>query len=202
VSTTESSQFPYTFQVIEREVKLRFESADAARAAVAQLGATLHRGRRLQDDRLLDRDEHTLRSRGCALRIRRDGDVTVLTFKGPVMPGSMKMREEIETSAGDADVLTRIFEELGFEGRFRYQKYREDYRLAGVMVSIDETPIGTFVELEGDEAAIADAAARLGRGPADYVLGSYRTLFLEYRQAQGIVADGGDEAADDMVFNA
>jgi adenylate cyclase class 2 len=188
--------------VIEREIKLRFESAAAAREAVARLGATPFRARRLQDDRLLDRDDEVMRSRGCALRIRRDGDATVLTFKGPIVPGAMKMREELETSAGSADMLARIFEALGFTARFRYQKYREDYRLDGVIVSIDETPIGTFVELEGDEAAIAAAAARMGRGPADYVLGSYRTLFLQHRQAHGLPAGDDGAAAGDMVFDA
>jgi adenylate cyclase class 2 len=181
--------------VIEREIKLRFESVDAARHAVARLDATPHTARRLQDDRLLDRDDALLRTRGCALRIRRDGDDIRVTFKGPVVPGAMKMREELETHVGDAAILTRIFEELGFVPRFRYQKYREEYRLDGVIIAIDDTPIGVFVELEGEEVAIGAAAARLGRGPSDYVLASYRTLFVEHRQASGL-PDG------DMVFES
>jgi adenylate cyclase class 2 len=181
--------------VIEREIKLPFDTVEAARAAVARLDARPYTPRRLQDDRLLDRDDALLRTRGCALRIRRDGDEVRVTFKGPVVPGAMKMREELETSAGDAGILSRIFEELGFVPRFRYQKYREEFRSDGLIVAIDETPIGVFVELEGDEAAIAAAAARLGRGPADYVLGSYRTLFVEHREAHGL-PDG------DMVFDA
>ncbi len=68
--------------------------------------------------------------------------------------------------------------------RFRYQKYREEYRLDGVIVAIDETPIGVFVELEGDETAIAAAATDGPAGPG-YVLASYRTLFVQQREAQG-----------------
>ena len=67
--------------------------------------------------------------------------------------------------------------------------------LEGLIVAIDETPVGTFVELEGEESAIASVAARLGRGPADYVLASYRSLFLEFRQARGATGP-------DMVFDA
>ncbi len=79
--------------------------------------------------------------------------------------------------------------------RFRYQKYREELSLDGLVIAIDETPIGTFVELEGEEAAIASVAGRLGRTAADYVLASYRSLFLEHRTARG-----GHGA--DMMFDA
>ncbi len=106
----------------------------------------------------------------------------------------MKTREEVETVVGLADDARRILGSLGFVQRFRYQKYREERSLDGLIIAIDETPIGTFVELEGEEAAIASVAARLGRGPADYVLASYRSLFLEHRQARG-------GHGTDMVFD-
>lgn len=182
--------------MIEREIKLPFDTLEAARDAVARLDARLLTPRRLQDDWLLDADDARLRSRGCALRIRREGGEARVTFKGPVVPGAMKLREELETSVGDADLLTRLFQELGYVPRWRYQKYREEYRLDGVTIAIDETPIGVFVELEGDETAIASAAARMGRGPADYVLGSYRTLFVQHRDARGLPPVGN------MVFEA
>jgi adenylate cyclase class 2 len=97
----------------------------------------------------------------------------------------MKTREEIETVVGRADDAQRILASLGFAPRFRYQKFREEFALDGLVIAIDETPVGTFVELEGEEAAIASIAQRLGRGPADYVVASYRSLFLEFRQARG-----------------
>ena len=50
-------------------------------------------------------------------------------------------------------------------------------RLADIVVAIDETPVGTYIELEGGEDAIAAAAQALGRAPADFVLDSYRSLF-------------------------
>jgi adenylate cyclase class 2 len=180
--------------VIEREIKLRFDSVEAARAAVARLDARPLTPRRLQDDRLLDRDDAALRTRGCALRIRRDGDDVCVTFKGPVVPGAMKTREELETSVGDAEILTRLFEELGYVPRWRYQKYREEYGLDGLIIAIDDTPIGVFVELEGDETAITSAAAKIGRGPEDYVVTSYRTLFVQHCESRGLPPIGN------MVF--
>ncbi len=170
---------------VEREVKLPFGSADEARAAVAGLEATPLHPRRLQDDRLLDTPGDDLKARRCALRVRLEGGQSRLTFKGPVQPGPMKIREELETSVGDGVLLLRVLAELGFRPWFRYQKYREEFALPDLVVAIDETPIGVFVELEGSEKAIDETAARLGRTRADYVLGSYFTLFQQWRAAHG-----------------
>ena len=82
--------------MIEREVKLRFDSPEAARAAVLAAGATPLRCRRLQEDALLDTDDEMLRRRQCALRIRTDSGKSLLTFKGPLQPGMMKQRDELE----------------------------------------------------------------------------------------------------------
>lgn len=182
---------------LEREIKLRFESVDAARSAVAALGATPRRARRLQDDLMLDAAGGPLEQRGCALRVRRDGDAAAVTWKGRLRKSEMKLREEIETGVGSADVLLRVFAELGFTPRFRYQKYRTELALADLTVAIDETPIGVFVELEGAEASIADAARRMGRTTDDYVLASYRRLFLDARAGAGVdAADAGDMLFD------
>jgi adenylate cyclase class 2 len=97
----------------------------------------------------------------------------------------MKIREEIETAVGDGNVLLQVFEQLGFRVWFRYEKYREEYAGDGVIVAIDETPVGTFVELEGGEAAIHAMTQALGRSEADFVLDSYRGLFLQHKQKYG-----------------
>ena len=179
---------------IEREVKLPFDSAEAARAAVLAAGATPLRPRRLQDDCLLDTPDGRLRARGTALRVRTEAGTSRVTFKGPVQPGPVKIREELETVVGDGPLLLRIFEELGFRPWFRYQKYREEFSLLDVIAAVDDTPMGAYVELEGSEAGIDAAAARLGRTRADYVVQSYHTLFDLRRQRTG------DRAAD-MLFD-
>jgi len=171
--------------MLEREIKLRFTTAQEAREAVQALGAPLVGERRFQDDALFDNEREDLRERRCALRLRREGARSYLTFKGPVQPGPMKLREELETAVADADALQRVLEHLGLHVWFRYQKYREEYALDGVVAAIDETPIGAFVELEGTEAGIAAAAAALGRSAADYILDSYCGLFMRHREALG-----------------
>ncbi len=180
--------------MLEREIKLRFATARDARAAVVAAGATPAAGRRFQDDALFDTDGEDLGRRRCALRLRRDGPRSVVTFKGPVQPGPMKLREELESAVADGAVLQQILERLGLHVWFRYQKFREEFTRDGVVVAIDETPIGTFVEIEGTEEGITAAAAALGRTTADYILDSYHALFLKYREALGF-------RGFDMVFD-
>lgn len=179
---------------IEREIKLRFDDAEEARRAILAAGATPLRARRLQEDALLDTDDEQLRRMRSVLRIRTENGKSLMTFKGPVQPGSMKIREEHETVVADGAVLLRVFQELGLHVWFRYQKYREEFAAEDVVVAVDETPVGVYVEIEGGEAAILSMTAALGRTPDDFLLDSYRGLFIRYREQYGI-------AGSDMVFD-
>jgi adenylate cyclase class 2 len=177
---------------LEREVKLRFDSADLARQRILSpaVGATPLRGRRLQEDSLLDTADNQLFQRRSALRVRTEGSKSLLTFKGPVQPSALKIREEHETVVGDGEVLLTILGELGWHVWFRYEKYREEFAAEDVVIAIDETPIGVFVEIEGSEDHIHRAAAALGKAPDDYVTSSYRALYLDYCRERGV--DPGD----------
>ena len=150
---------------LEREVKLRFDSVEEARTAVQATGATPLRCRRLQEDALLDDPSETLRQRRCVLRVRVESGKSLLTFKGPVQPSPMKLREEIETVIGDGETMLRCLEALGYGVWFRYQKYREEFALGDVVIAIDETPVGVFVEIEGGEQGIVEVTRALGRTP-------------------------------------
>ena len=128
----------------------------------------------------------------------------VLTFKRPVgspaasdgkgfAAGPHKLREEIEMEVTDAATLATIFEGLGMAGWFRYEKYRTTFRLPasqtwarGLLIELDETPIGTYVELEGPADAIDRAAIELGYSKRDYVLKNYLTLYVEQCRRKGI----------------
>ena len=171
---------------LEREIKLRFDSAEVARAAVLAAGATPVRARRLQEDCLLDTADDLLWRSRCVLRVRMESGKSLLTFKGPVQPSIMKLREELETVIGDGLLLVRILEELGLHVWFRYHKYREEFALDDVIVAVDETPVGVFVEIEGGDRGIAETAQALGRGPGDYVLDSYRGLFVRHCEQRGV----------------
>jgi adenylate cyclase, class 2 len=178
---------------LEREIKLRFDSAEQAREKILALGATPLLGRRLQEDCLFDTDDERLRLQRSTLRVRSEGGKALLTFKGPVIPGAVKVREEYETVVADGAALRSILEELGLHVWFRYEKYREEFTAAEVVIAVDETPVGVFVEIEGGEDGIHDTARALGRAPSDYITDSYRFLFLQHRDEHGL-------AGHDMVF--
>ena len=178
---------------LEREIKLRFDSAEEAREKILALGAAPLLGRRLQEDCLFDTDDERLRRQRSTLRVRSEGGKSLLTFKGPAIPSLIKIREEYETVVADGAVLYTILEQLGLHCWFRYEKYREEFSNDDVVIAIDETPVGVFVEIEGGEDTIHETARALGRSPSDYITDSYRFLYLQHRDANGL-------AGHDMVF--
>ncbi len=128
----------------------------------------------------------------------------ILTFKRPTpqqaaVPtsrypsfGSYKVRDEIEAQVNDTGNLVKIFEGLGMRGWFRYEKYRTTYKLSAskswardLLIEVDETPIGWFVELEGPPAAIDRAATELGYSKRDYILTNYLALYAEDCRRKG-----------------
>lgn len=171
---------------LEREIKLRFDSAAAARDAVCAAGGVQIRERRLQADAILDTEQATIRNSRCALRVRMEPDRSFITYKGPPQPSTMKLREELETTVPDGALVLTMFERLGFRVWFRSEKYREEFSLPGVVIAVDDTPVGTFVEIEGTDEGITRTAAILGRQPEDYVVESYRSLFVQYCLDRGL----------------
>jgi adenylate cyclase, class 2 len=173
----------------ETEVKVPVADAEALRARLREIGAVLRRERHFEDNLLFDDSGSTLQSQGTVLRLRRTPHGGVLTFKGPrEMRDGVKTREERETAVADPDALEGVLRRLGYRPVFRYQKYRESWSHGGQSVEIDDTPVGTFLEIEGDTDGIHAVASALGYTPQDYMLESYVALFF---------AAGGE---GDMVF--
>jgi adenylate cyclase class 2 len=163
---------------IETEVKLKVPSAEAAREALARIGASRKRGRHLEDNVLFDFAGGPLRTRGHVLRLRSTPEGAILTFKGPYrVEAGLKSREEVEAASAEGEALRIILDRLGLVPMFRYQKYREAFSWKGQEIVVDETPIGVYIEIEGDGAGIREAAAALGFGSGDYITDSYAALF-------------------------
>ena len=171
--------------MIEQEVKLAFESVEAARLAVTTAGGRLVVSRRLIEDRLFDTADQRLTQADKTCRLRREPTVGLLTFKGPTIPGPVKMREETQTTVADSDAMERILAALGLVPVFRAQKYREEYSIEDATVTVDETPIGVFVEIEATPGAIEHIAGLLQKTPADYRLESYPRLYVAWCAAHG-----------------
>jgi adenylate cyclase class 2 len=171
----------------EVEIKLAFPSPENAIHEIEAIGASTVRDREFEDNRVYDLPDGTLLESRRLLRLRKSGDRAIVTFKSRV-PGEQrhKVRIEHETPVGDAEQFDLILRGLGYAEVYRYQKYRSVYRLDGVEISVDETPIGCYVEVEGEPDEIDRVAARLGYGQSDYIRESYRDLHRAHAAARGI----------------
>ncbi len=173
----------------ETEVKLRVPDLAPVRERLQRSGARNLRERHFEDNLLFDDEDRSLQGGGTVLRLRRTPGSGLLTFKGPrQLVEGVKSREERETTVEDPGALETILGRLGYRPVFRYQKYRESWSYRGQQIELDETPIGSFLEIEGDLEGIHAVAGLLGFSPRDYLNESYVGLFF---------ASGG---AGDMVF--
>jgi adenylate cyclase class 2 len=94
-----------------------------------------------------------------------------------------KVREEAETGVTDPHALADVLSALGLAPSFRYEKYRTTYRLprlGTLLVELDQTPIGIFLELEGSPRSIDRASRLLGYTPRDYLVSSYAALYYDH----------------------
>ena len=162
----------------EIEVKIPVEDLDAVRRGLQERGAVATRARHDECNDLYDHPDGRLAAAGCALRLRRTAGLCLLTFKGPArFEQGIRTREERETTVGEAGEAEAILVGAGLARRFRYEKLREEWALAGCAVALDETPIGNFVEIEGDPARIREAVTALGLDFASATPYSYPHLY-------------------------
>src|SRR5262245_49207370 len=158
----------------ETEIKLKVEDRKAFERKLKKLGAKTvgaGGGRVHEFNTIFDTPDGGLAKHGQLLRIRTEtagkgkaaeAKRILLTFKQPTVRAvddegaRFKVREETETELTDSIALTRIFEGLGMRGWFSYEKYRTTWRLGAKekwakdrLMEVDETTVGTYVELGG-----------------------------------------------------
>ena len=177
---------------VERELKFAGVDLERLRERLTELEAERIRPAAFEDNLVLDR-QGELQKAGCLLRVRSDGHRARLTFKGPPsFEGRTKLRLEHEAEFDDLGELTAILESIGFEVARRYQKYREEWRLGGVAVALDHTPIGDFAEFEGEGAE--KLARRCGFDPGSAERRTYLRLYDDFVKEH-------PEAPAEMVFS-
>lgn len=176
---------------VEREVKFAGVDLDQLRSRLLELEAERVGPPSDEDNWLLDRRGELASSAG-VLRVRRDGQGALITFKGAAsFEGATKVRRELEVRVESADDALTLFRALGYEVVRRYQKIREEWRLGSETICLDHTPIGDFVEFEGSKAEAV--AKRCGFDVATAMRKSYLMLYDDHLAAN-------PEAPRDMIF--
>jgi adenylate cyclase, class 2 len=173
----------------ETEVKIRLSNSAHIPERLHAAGFTQSVPRLFESNTLYDTPGHSLGKKGMLLRLRQAGQKGVITWKGRSDPGPYKSRPELETTVGCVATLGEILAQLGFGPVFRYEKFRTEFLHAqngAAVVTLDETPIGDFLELEGPGDWIDEAAKQLGFSPQQYVLDSYARLYIADCERRGV----------------
>jgi adenylate cyclase, class 2 len=173
----------------ETEIKLRVADLAGIIHEIIHLGAHCC-GRVLERNVLFDTPDADFRRRGRLLRVRVETPArstlvqggparTVITSKSPVPAAAVSRykekleRELVITARGDR---MASLTSLGFRTGFRYEKFRTTFHLPGLHFDLDETPVGTFLELEGTPASIDRIARAVGFSSRDYIRSTYWEL--------------------------
>jgi adenylate cyclase, class 2 len=170
----------------ETEIKIKIEDPEAFCLNLQDHITEVLSARHFEDNCILDFSDGRLQVSRSMIRIREADGKGYLTFKGPPQPeGIFKIREELETRVEMSGIALQILERLGMRICFRYQKYRREFAAGNVVVAIDETPIGSYVEFEGSEADIIALARNLEIPSLQFLRSSYYSLYLEYCEKSG-----------------
>ncbi len=176
---------------LERELKFAHADLEGLRARLQELEAERLGPPSFEDNWLFDR-KGELAAAEAILRVRHDGRGAHLTYKGPArFDRKLKVRKEHELEVGSSEVARALLESLGYTVVRRYQKVREEWKLGSEKIALDHTPIGDFVEFEGERAPVI--ARRCGFDPEKGELRTYMGLYEVYLA-------GHPEAPPDMLF--
>lgn len=177
--------------MIEFELKTRVDALSPIRDALEAHHAH-HDGTREERDRYYN---HPCRDFGMtdeALRVRRAGDETVITYKGAkIAQTRLKAREELNLVIDDGATFEEVLDRLGFRLEAEVIKDRELWSLGEASIALDEVAgLGTFVEVEilgerddtDTEGRVHALAQSLGITGAP-ITSSYLELVLEHERA-------------------
>jgi adenylate cyclase class 2 len=184
---------------VETEIKFAVTDPQALERQLTTLGFTCITPRSFESNTLYDTADRTLRARHELVRIRNYAGHWLLTHKripdSGIGEDRHKHRVETETELSDGESLAAVFASLGLNPAFRYEKYRTEWSDSQGHCVLDETPIGTFAELEGPPEWIDQIADQLQIHPTQRMTLSYGRLFDQWRQTTG-------HPAEDLTFAA
>ena len=174
---------------LEIEVKLKVGDPQEMRRLVVSLGLQERVNHAFEENWIFDFPQKRLRRKGCLLRLRRYNGRSYVTFKCPsTLPSHLKIRKELETEVSNHTMLFQILQSLGLVQIFHYQKYRSIFepkssRSRKLIVTLDETPIGNYLEIEGTPEQIERTASQLGFSRKEFIKESYLALFAMSRSS-------------------
>jgi adenylate cyclase class 2 len=170
----------------ELEVKFYVSELNELQKRLESIGAQVVQPRTHEVNLRFDTPDRDLTRTYQVLRLRHDTAIR-LTYKGPSqVKGGVRARKEIEFVVSDFKAAQDLLEVLGYQVSMMYEKFRTEYILDGVYITLDEMPYGDFTEIEGpDPQSIQAINQRLGMDWDKRILESYNLLFERLRSILG-----------------
>ena len=180
--------------MIEVEIKAKINDPGSIRSNLEKLGC-IHFDNQIQSDTYYNASEggRDFARTDEALRIRRIGEISFITYKGPKIHTLSKSRKEIEIEIKDPTGAAEMFTALGFTQVMTVIKSRDIYRLDQYEISLDNVKgLGDFLEIETTAEfesevptkvdSIFGLLAELDLKQEDTITKSYLELLLEKKE--------------------
>lgn len=138
-----------------------------------------------------DHPADSLPARGATLRLRKEGQEVVLTYKSklPNDDPALKVLDEKEVAIADFDEMRMLLQGMGYVETHSTRKHRIQYELPGAHVVIDDykedlAHIPVFCEIEAvDGARLYEVAEKLGYSKGQLCNWNSFDLMEHYRPA-------------------
>ncbi|MDD2840426.1 MAG: class IV adenylate cyclase [Rickettsiales bacterium] len=146
--------------------------------------------RQYQSNIMFDNKDGLMQTTNSRVRLRLLGDTgnKVLTYKKPLESVNGAKREiEYEINFSDKDEqIEKIINAMEFHITTSYERYRTEWKIGKVHITIDEYPFADFVEIEGEQEEIEEVAKKLELDFKNALDKPADTLFQEWRKEKGL----------------
>lgn len=170
----------------EIEIKIKIENIKEIRDKILNLNVEFIKTEK-EIDEYFDFEDKRLINADKTLRIRNK---EVVCFKGPrENHENKKISEETEIKINNYENFINFLNKSGIKVSFVKEKIREYFKKDNLIITIDTLPyLGSFIEIEGPEEAIDNAANKLGFSKDDYITEIYSKLFNKFKKENNIQA--------------
>jgi len=169
------------------ELEAKFLDIDPAkiRELLKQHGATLVHPERLMKRNNFDYPDDRLEKIGGWIRVRDEGDKTMLAYK-QLVERTLEGTKEISLEVENFDTMCNLLLAIELDKKGYQETKRERWDLDGVEVTIDAWPwIPTFVEIEGpSEEKLKNVAQKLNLDWNKAIHGSVENAYPAYYNIQ------------------
>ncbi len=134
-----------------------------------------------------DFEDGRVKEKGDVLRLRKEGEETILAYKKRVSREGAKIMEEHETAVSNFEEIRTILAYLGIHSFTETRKFRTEYVLGDTHIVIDDYQdelgfIPPFIEIEAPTLArLQEVAGKLGFQPKDCLSWDTHDLVKHYK---------------------